>query len=719
MGPAMAASPSTPAIGEAEARSYLGDALHVRISLSGPGPRTDAPDAACFSLADAEGLQLTLIDVRAGRYLDIRGASPFHEPIARFTLRVACPGVAAQEKSFAVLIDPRMTPTGAMVPGSAPTAPHRGIWNVRAGDTLAAIAKGIHPRDRARRRQYIAALHESNPELAGIVDDAPLPAGMALALPDLYALSGILPRPAVAAAPPGAIESRPARKMPAHVPSTVPSKLEAPARETPSPAPRPRPVPSNDGFRLRLSSELDLSRNRRITEQERASLRERQVLLDADDQMAALLSLRNTVKQLEVRLNEIQAHPAAPTRKTDEAAPVVPAPSVPASTALPAAPPAATATSEPRAPAIDAIDAPFKKDPPPMPAVKPAAAPMPTPTSAASASTTAFNAFIPSYWPWLAGATAILLACGIWRWRRRATHEDDAEESSLLQALRDAQKARSQEHAAAREAFDRAHPIDETPPDAAELSPYAQATATTDDFSLDEPGFSSDVHATDVQTFDVTLKLDAPLAMDDAPARFELDAAPATAVDFPLGQDDKLGEDRVRRVQYMYERYPELKTHTVSIDDAGSVINAARLYYEEGQADKACELLTFGVEERPQEIPFWLAQFEIYRLENRPADFAALAAKFHVLFGQSAEWPKVRHIGHELDPTNPLFAAAGRDALAGEQRFDPVAENWLNAPMDYTSEALMAELRRELFDDHGVDRPDFESITARLAAGAH
>jgi hypothetical protein len=168
----------------------------------------------------------------------------------------------------------------------------------------------------------------------------------------------------------------------------------------------------------------------------------------------------------------------------------------------------------------------------------------------------------------------------------------------------------------------------------------------------------------------------------------------------------------------MYERYPELMTHTVSIDDADSVINAARLYYEEDQRDKACELLTFGVEERPQETRFWLAQFEIFRLENMAGAFAELASKFHVLFGHTDAWPKVRHIGHELDPTNTLFAAAGREALAGEMHFDPVAENWLNAPIDFTSDALITELRLALFDDHGVDRRDFELITARLAAGA-
>ena len=178
----------------------------------------------------------------------------------------------------------------------------------------------------------------------------------------------------------------------------------------------------------------------------------------------------------------------------------------------------------------------------------------------------------------------------------------------------------------------------------------------------------------------------------------------------------------MRRLQYMHERYPELKSNTVSIDDADSVINAARLYYDEdhtgGGRDKACELLTFAVEERPQEIRFWLAQFEIFRLENLVAEFTAMAGKFHVLFSHTPAWPKVRHIGHELAPGNPLFAASGSALLAVEARFDPIAENWLNAPMDFTSDALMSDLRQALLDDHGVNSADFESITARLSASA-
>lgn len=223
--------------------------------------------------------------------------------------------------------------------------------------------------------------------------------------------------------------------------------------------------------------------------------------------------------------------------------------------------------------------------------------------------------------------------------------------------------------------------------------------------------------------YEKTVKFDRPLLAaapaEDSTARFEVDAGAATSVDFLVDLDEKPAEDRVRRLQYMYERYPELATGTVHIDDADTVINAARLYYEDDHdpnaQGKAEELLAFAVEERAQEIRYWLAQFEVLRLERKAVEFSALASKFQMLYGHLDYWSKVRHIGRELDPANPLFAAAERSALAGEP-FDPIAENWLNAPTDFASDALATDLRAAMFRQHGVGGEDFDTITDRLLA---
>ena len=69
----------------------------------------------------------------------------------------------------------------------------------------------------------------------------------------------------------------------------------------------------------------------------------------------------------------------------------------------------------------------------------------------------------------------------------------------------------------------------------------------------------------------------------------------------------------------------------------------------------------------------------------------------------------MQHIGRDLDPSNPLFAAAlGRLGLPVDREFDPIAENWLNAPMDFTSDVLMAELRHSLLAEYRVTLSDLQ-----------
>jgi pilus assembly protein FimV len=163
-------------------------------------------------------------------------------------------------------------------------------------------------------------------------------------------------------------------------------------------------------------------------------------------------------------------------------------------------------------------------------------------------------------------------------------------------------------------------------------------------------------------------------------------------------------------LRYMHERYPELAARTVSIDEPESVIHAARLYYEDNQLGKACELLIYAVEERPQEVRFWLAQFELFRLEKMAPQFTDLAQKFELLLGADKSWQKVQQVGFGLDPSNPLFA----EGANGSDQFDAAAENWLDAPAggdavtQNISEALVADLRASLFAEHRVTHADFE-----------
>ena len=771
-------------LGELEIRSYLGQPLNMRVGINAAAD--EVLDAACFAIASASSggatasatespilprdIGITLVETRAARYLELRGKLGFNEPVAKLSLRAGCKGEQTTIRDYVVLLDPSAviaapvtTASVSAMPESATTAAtlaSAGQWKVYSGDTLAVIAKGIHPNNRNRRAQYIAVLRSLNPSLSGVADDAPLPPDIPLILPDLKVLSGMAPssvgatrestkrtakvanetprsepkasaeRPvaltkSTRASPPlplsreTATVATPAKtkpQLPAPTitpPSTKLPKSTAPIAPIAAPVPHPAveaPKKTTGGrFQLRLSgSEMDLSRSRGVTEEMRAGLREKQLLLDADDQVAQLLSLKNTVKQLELRLNDIQLKmpgAAAASRTT-------PVPTAPAST------PASAPSIAPAPVAEQTIAAPIPAKATPPAAVANESAPAkPANTSAAPAAGTGWldAKFFGLPVNWLA---ALLLACiavmVVLRWLyRRGTEQTTANDDAAVPANNnpaispDVFFAQSSGNSDARDGFVAITSYQAAAPDDAHLHAEAEAATRRDEAELEairqrRTGQMPTLDLSEIET-----------------ARFELDTAPSTTVDFLLGGDDVSNDDHVRRLQYMFGRYPELASKTVSIDDADSVINAARLYYEEAKTesarDKACELLTFAIEERPQEIRFWLAQFEIYRLDNLAQEFSELGNKFHVMFGHTDSWPKVRHVGHELDPTNPLFAAAGGASLASD-RFDSLAENWLLAPMDFTSDALVGEMRQSLFDDHGVSALDLEKVAATLKA---
>jgi pilus assembly protein FimV len=754
---------------EVDVRSFLGDPLNVRIAVPASLERESGNCQAAIDrngndgLLRAKDLQLTMVELRAARFILVRSTVAINEPVVSFVLRIGCSGEAAVDREITVLLDPppfTVAPPVQVTDAGKTTATQSGAtasgnWTVVEGDTLLSIAKGIHPRNRVRQKQYLHAMRELNPDLGDIADDAGLKAGTLLRSPDLKTLSGITPGVRVKA-PAAAIITRKESGSPNAKSDTAPiapvknpsppeksarSKTVAPIRSRPSTpaveAPKtstekasakpsaqvaapaaatPKTTEPATGFRLRLSSaEIDLSRSRNVTDEQRSALREKQLMLDADDQVAALLSLRNTVRQLESRLNEMQLKLAVTPASNANKAEAKPAAAEPAPPIAAASAPTVTAAAVDEKPTIALPATPATS---PIPAAPKASADPPQATASDS-----LSQYLPSSPTLSAIVGGLLLLLGAWWWSKRGRSRKEASDANAdnpLLAVTPATSmgsvSKSDAEFADWEGQRSASPPAANGPDTGPPMPANERPADI----RSAPARAADVVEPPPE-YQATVRIDSPVIFDDTPARYELDSSPATTVDFPLGLDDKPPEDRVRRLQYMHERYPELKTNTVSIDDADSVINAARLYYDEGDnrgggRDKACELLTFAVEERPQEIRFWLAQFEIFRLEGMTAEFGALAAKFQMLFSHTPAWPKVRHIGHEIDPGNPLYAESGRPSLGGETRFDPIAENWLNAPMDFTSDALTSDLRLALLDDHNVTRTDFEQTAEKLTA---
>lgn len=636
-------------LGELRVHSSLGEPLDATVSLAMPAEAKPRPD--CFSLGRLASPELPAIsratftvepDGAAWR-VRIRTRAIVEEPALRMRLNAACEPQEAASRDYDILVDPR--------PAEAPAPALRTL----AGDTLESLATAIYPKRRAVRDAYVRALQAANPPLAALAPGEPIPPGSAVVLPDLRRFSLSLavsppaarpslpvarPGPKVAKAPPAKapIAKAPAAKAPETPKAPPPEAAKAPAPEPP-PAKAPAPAARSGAFVLRLSSPaVDLSRSRGIDDRTRAQLRERLLILDADDQVSALLAMRNSLKQLEGRVAELQLKLST--------LPATAAPAVPPAAPAPAAPPApAPAASPVPAPATVSAPPPDKPLEPAKPPVAPkpaakapiAAAPEPAPPPADE-----FPA-----WIWAVIALAVV-AFAVLAWRQRPRKKAEAPE---------------------------------TPPAAAVSADLDEAEAMM-------------------------------RTREDPPAQAHGEHRVVASSDAGLATSVRGADPTALRRRYIEERFPEIASGTIAPDSPDSVVKAARLFYEDGALARAVELLQYSVEENPASLKPWLALFEIFRLEGLTGEFAELAGRFQSHHGATDFWRKVQFIGRELDPANPLYREAPVNQLetigpAASRRlapvtFDPLAENWLNAPMDFTTDALAASLRSGLLADAGI-----------------
>ena len=464
-------------LGNIQVRSALDEPLDARIPVSASAG--DGLAGACFTLAPPgvpgaprlRGASLGLRRSAKGAYLQVRTREPVRESAQLVAIAIACKGQPPQEtRRYSVLLDPRGK-IAVPVVGMSLTA--------RPGDTLQSVASAIFRRNRAARRDYLEAIRAANPALASLADGDPIAAGSAIALPDLRtfarsrhaAAAPQVPGPvAQASAPPAVSPPKPraarASALTGHPPAP------APHRKVTSPPPPVHAAPVA-GFQLKLSAPVvDLSPSRAIDDRTRAQLRERLAVLDADDQVAAMLSMRNSLRQLEAEVQQLRlklagmpsslaSAPPAPAQHVappapvpqPEARPVVPtkvAPApVPQPEARPVVPTKVAPAPQPRpvdsnttpSPAPGSIAEPAPAPPPAaattpvkapvQAAVKPPAATQP-PTPAA-AKTAVAAPWYDSYELWAGIAAALVLVAGaaayLWRRRRAATvPEEDWQE---------------------------------------------------------------------------------------------------------------------------------------------------------------------------------------------------------------------------------------------------------------------------------------------------
>lgn len=330
----LAALPATAAtLGELQLRSALGERLDALVNVRAAAEETI--DSNCFSL-DSRSDDGSAVLYRArllfaankngGGSLRILSENSQNEPLLSIGLRMKCEDGGEAKRDYQVLLDP--APSRNHLPvatvaarQSAPAAPAGsgkptakpvlgGYWNVQAGESLDDIARTFIPRGSEARHLFIADLRQLNAALRAGKHE-PLPNGLTLKLPKQ------LPSPH---APLAQAEAQPAR---AHEPNNA-TKKRQPTEKTGASSAAADQGNDYGRFQLRLSGPtLDLENRPQLTDLEKLQLKERLLLLDADDQTAKLLQLQNQVSQMEKHLGWLQLQlqgraPAAPAAAPTE-----------------------------------------------------------------------------------------------------------------------------------------------------------------------------------------------------------------------------------------------------------------------------------------------------------------------------------------------------------------------------------------------------------------
>jgi len=152
------------------------------------------------------------------------------------------------------------------------------------------------------------------------------------------------------------------------------------------------------------------------------------------------------------------------------------------------------------------------------------------------------------------------------------------------------------------------------------------------------------------------------------------------------------------RERYLAVRFPGAPHSDLELRDIPNVIKSARLYFEDGDIDRACELLECAQDVNAADEAPWLAHLEILYLKRKGAPFTALAKRFHERFPQSGRWAEILRLGLRLDPEEPLYRLAHPHEASVDEHYGawPQVQNWIQAPFDLTGDVLAAEFHAKM-----------------------
>ena len=173
---------------------------------------------------------------------------------------------------------------------------------------------------------------------------------------------------------------------------------------------------------------------------------------------------------------------------------------------------------------------------------------------------------------------------------------------------------------------------------------------------------------------------------------------PAIIEDTATEETPMVGDARCRRIRdrYIGARFPGVARAAADLENPERVVKAARLYFEDGQADTALELLDVAIEQDSRAEALWLAQLEILFLIRDSQRFIETARAFRALHRASEAWDEITRLGRALAPQETMFGAA--NGRRDHEHYGPWPDlpNWIQANWDLTAEVIASDFHRIL-----------------------
>jgi len=372
--------------GDLVVESYLGESFlaHVNITLA-PG---EVIDESCFKLVPAktaEGVSVLLPNPKLKFMplpnkgtLTIETLQSINEPAVQFIVEVSCSGVGQLQREYVVLLDPAVlsVPLVSAIAlnssskivaraGRGTSSKTKGGKKNSSGNSAAGANKSNELRAKKTKQKRTRPVVATNSNAINAPSDTPLP-------DETGPTTDLLPK----------VQDTP---LPVAATSPKPFAQQKDQSKNKPRANKAQKSGRND-FLLKLSSaEIDLSHSEKMTEKERAEIREQQLLMDGDDYVANLLASKNKLKELEGRIADLQTKVGtgvAPNAAPYTASPTGAAPAAiqspnpePAPPIQSAPPPPLDATPQPGAAPVSAAASINAQPRIPMPGVTKHAAP--------------------------------------------------------------------------------------------------------------------------------------------------------------------------------------------------------------------------------------------------------------------------------------------------------------------------------------------------------